>query len=82
MSIIGQIKLTTNKKIVISVNSERLNYNVHMKSSAYYSQLEVALVHELVYDIYCKNYAHVLSIYSSCDFLTAGATNKNYLQWV
>ena len=50
-----------------------------MQSSAYYSQLEAALVHKLVYDFYCKYYAHVLSIYSSCDFVTAGATNKNYL---
>ena len=66
----------------ISVNSERLNYNVHMQSSAYYSQLEVALVHKLVYYFYCKYYAHVLSIYSSCEFVMAGAANKNYLQWV
>ena len=63
----------------ILANIEGLNYNVHMQSSAYYSQLEAALVHKLVYDFYCKYYVHVLSIYSSCDFVTAGATNKNYL---
>ena len=51
-----------------------------MQSSAYYSQLEVALVHKLVYDFYCKYYAHVFSIYLSCEFMTTGATNKNYLQ--
>ena len=45
-----------------------------MQSSAYYSQLEAALVHKLVYNFYCKYYAHVLSIYSSCDFVTAGTT--------
>ena len=33
------------------MNIEELNYNVHMQQSrAYYSQLEVALVHKLVYD--------------------------------
>ena len=34
-----------------------------MQSRAYYSQLEAALaiVHKLVYDFYCKYYAHVLS---------------------
>ena len=43
MSIISKIKLTTNEKIDTSVNSEGSNYNVHMQSSAYYSQLETAL---------------------------------------
>ena len=37
----------------ISVNSEGSNYNAHVQSSAYYSQLEVALlVHKLVYYFY------------------------------
>ena len=62
------------------VNIGGLNYNVHMQSRAYYSQLEAALVHKLVYGFYCKYYTHVLSIYSTCEFVTAGATNKNYLQ--
>ena len=43
------------------MNIEGLNYNVHMQSRVY-SQLEVALVHKLVYDFYCKHYTHVLSI--------------------
>ena len=51
MSIIGEIKLTTNEK---NRHFSGLNYNVHMQSRAYYSQLEVALVHKLVYDFYCK----------------------------
>ena len=34
-----------------------------MQSRAFYSQLEVALVHKLGYNFYCKYYAHVLSIY-------------------
>ena len=63
-------------KIDILVNIEGLNYNVHMQSRAYYSQFEVALVHKLVYDFYCKYYTHVLSIYLSCDFVMTGATNK------
>ena len=42
---------------------------------AHYSQLEVALVHKLVYDFYCEYYAHVLSIYSSCDFNCDGWSN-------
>ena len=49
------------------MNIEGSNYNVHMQSRAYYSQLEVAVVHKLVYDFYCNYYAHILSIYSSCD---------------
>ena len=48
MSINGKIKLTTNEKIDILANIEGSNYNVH-QSSAYYSQLEAALVHKLVY---------------------------------
>ena len=51
-----------------------------MQSRAYYSQLEAALVHKLVYDFYCTYYTHVLSIYSSCEIVTSGATDKNYLQ--
>ena len=63
------------------MNIEGLNYNVHMQSRTYCS-LEVALVHKLVYDFYCKYmyYAQVLSIYLSCEIVTVGATNKNYLQ--
>ena len=50
MSINGKIKLTTNEKIDILANIEGSNYNVHQsESSAYYSQLEAALVHKLVY---------------------------------
>ena len=46
MSINGKIKLTTN----VLANIEGSNYNVHIQSRAYYSQLEAALVHKLVYD--------------------------------
>ena len=76
MSIIGKIKLTTNEKIDTSVNSEGSNYNVHMQSSAYYSQLETALVHEMVYDFYCKVLGFTSSLYLSTGVvgLTTGAT--------
>ena len=61
------------KNRYFSEQCEGSNYNIHMQSRAYYSQLEVALVHKLVYDFYCKYYTHVLSIYRRRWYLSAHA---------
>ena len=38
------------------------------------------LVHKLVYDFFTASTMLMSSIYSSCDFVMAGVTNKSYLQ--